>query len=98
MGEEKVIKFKALGRAIIVKKPEIKEDTAAGLYKGKEVLAAEAKLTNSTFLEVLAIGNEVEKVKVGDMILIDRAPIEVTIDDIVCGYLYEPSVVGIKLD
>lgn len=93
---EKKIKFRVLGRAIIVLKPAIEEDTVSGIYKGKEVLAAEAKLTNSTFLEVLAVGNEVTKITIGDMILVDRAPIEVTIDDVVCGYVYEPSVVGIK--
>ena len=98
MEEEKEIKFKALGKTIIVKAPQVKQDTKSGIFKGEEVLKEERKLKENTYLEVLAIGEEVTKVNVGNLILVSGVIHKLVIDDIECGYLYEPSVVGIKLD
>ncbi len=96
--DEKKINFKALGRVIIVVKPEVEEKTESGIYKGTEVIKAESKLGKNEYLEVLEVGSLVEHVKRGDRILVSGTIVSVTIDEISCGYLYEGSVVGIKLD
>ncbi|MCP4255528.1 MAG: hypothetical protein GY775_19405 [Candidatus Scalindua sp.] len=99
MGEEKRIKFKALGNVIIVKLPQAKQDTEAGLYKGKSVIEAEQKVMGDTYMEVLTVGPKVTDIKIGDNILIGAGRLAaVDIDDILCSYVYAPSVIGIKLD
>jgi co-chaperonin GroES (HSP10) len=97
MKEEKKINFKALGKAVIVLKPEIKQETESGIFKGEEILKEERKLKENTYLEVLAVGSDVVHVKVGDFILASGTLNSLVIDDVECGYLYEPSIVGIKL-
>lgn len=94
---KKEIKFKALGKAIIVLKPEVKEDTEAGLYKGETIVKEEKKAAENTYLEVLAVGPDVEHIKVGDRILVSATIHTLVIDGVECGFIYEPSVVGIKL-
>jgi hypothetical protein len=95
--EEKKINFKALGRAIIVLKPELKQETESGIFKGDEILKEEKKFLDQQFLEVLEVGDDVKKIKPGDRILCSGMLTTIIIDGVECGFTYEPSIVGIKL-
>jgi DNA polymerase II small subunit/DNA polymerase delta subunit B len=94
--KKKKINFKVLGKIVIVLKPEVKEETESGIYKGENIIKEEKKLKESEYLEVIGVGDEITKVKLGDMILVNGTITGVVIDGIECGVLYEPSIIGIK--
>ena len=57
--------FKPLGERVLVKRTEVENKTASGIY-----IPDNAKEKPHT-AEVVAIGNKVEDVKVGDIVMLD---------------------------
>lgn len=73
--------FKPFGNNVLIEVPMIEEKTKAGIIKAKSQIEEEKAQANK-FLKVVAIGDNVTNINVGDMVLLNtgKHPV-VTIED-----------------
>lgn len=70
----KNVNFQPLGYYILVEVPTVEEKTKAGVIKSASMVEEEKK-KNISFLKVLAVGDEVTTIKVGDYVLAAKGDI-----------------------
>ena len=93
------INFKPIGKRLVLGLPEVKEKTKGGIIKSPELLKEEKQEVLQDFPVVLAIGDEVTKVKVGDKVLpLVRSIETIKIDGKELGIVEEGWIAGIKTD
>jgi len=92
MSKETVVS--CVGDNILITLPEVKEETAGGIIKDEATLAEEAKdAMDSHVTEVVSVGEEVKKVKVGDKIMIRNAQVPIyTVDGVRYGGIKEYDI------
>ena len=78
---------------ILIQAKEIKETTDAGVFLPVAMQDKQAK-EHAEFLKVLAVGEEVKKIKVGEEIYLARVPVEVNIDGVKYWQCREHDVIG----
>lgn len=61
--------LKCVGDNILIKLPEVSEKTEGGIIKSEEMLQEEEKEHN--IVEVVDVGEDVSKVKVGDKVMLN---------------------------
>lgn len=89
-------KIECLGDNILVKLPEVKETTEAGIIKSADMLEQEAAKNDEMILEVVGVGPSIHTLRPGDKILIRNTHIPIyTIDDVRYGGIKEYDVFGI---
>ena len=85
------MKYQPLGNKLIVKDTERQEETESGIYVGKTLADPRAKTGT-----VLAIGPDVEEVKVGDIVYLQWQNIKtVKEDDMYLGVVSEDNVLAV---
>lgn len=92
MSKETVVN--CVGDNILITLPEVKEETPGGIIKDQETLAKEAKeAMDSHITEVVSVGEDVKKVKVGDKVMIRNAQVPIyTVDGVRYGGIREYDV------
>ena len=76
-----MINFKPFGNNVLIEVPMIEEKTKSGIIKAKSQIEEEKSQANK-FLKVVAVGDTVTNINVGDMVLLNtgKHPV-VTIED-----------------
>ncbi len=92
MSKETVVN--CVGDNILITLPEVKEETSGGIIKDQETLAKEAKeAMDSHITEVVSVGEDVKRVKVGDKVMIRNAQVPIyTVDGVRYGGIREYDV------
>ena len=75
------VNFKPLGYYILCEAPVIEEKTKSGLIKS-DAMVEEEKKSKPLFLKVLAVGDDVKSIEVGDLVLPERGA-DIELDGVV---------------
>ena len=90
--------FKTLKDQLVVLVPELKKETESGIVIPETVLAERMKERGvNEFFKVIAVGEDVKTIKVGDFVLCSRVlpvPVQATDSDFKVAIAREYDVVG----
>lgn len=81
---------------IVFEIPKAETKTAGGIYKSPTQIKEEEEARNR-FMSIVAIGESVKTLKVGDLVLMDGNVRQVAIDGVDYGLCREYNVVFVKL-
>lgn len=68
------VNFQPIGYYILTEAPKVEEKTKAGVIKPKSLIEDEKK-NSANFLKVLAVGDDVKNIEVGNLILAAKGDI-----------------------
>lgn len=92
-----MIKFQPFGHNVLLAMPIINEKTVGGIIKSKSQIEEEVR-NLSGYLTVVAIGELVTNIQVGDIVLIVQGKHNsITIDDSAYLMVYSSQIIGKKL-
>jgi len=92
-----MIKFQPFGENVVVKAPKVEEKTSAGIFKPDSILKEEKDKVD-IYLEVIAVGEKVTTINIGDKVLIQGGSHRsIVIDDTQCLVVYYGMIIGKKL-
>ena len=68
------VNFQPIGYYILTEAPKVEEKTKSGVIKPNSMLEEE-KRSNTNFLKVLAVGDDVKNIEVGNLVLAAKGDI-----------------------